>query len=268
MDEIKDIFSRFAPQIIYIIALPAFFICFMLVYTPAWCLDFLPIGRFGYYFHITMLTCIVAGGAGLGRSILYVLRRKINKNLYYAWCLLEVVVTSLFMGLYIWLMSRMETAYFPAVAYSFTMVALTSIYPYTVIHLALLLQYRRKKTEEAEREPDDRIRFYDSRKNLKFAAMVSSIYYISADENYVNINYMDDTGKTRSYVLRSSMKSIEELCSFHSLVRCHRSYIVNPKHVRILRKDQKGLVFADLDTPQSTSIPVTKRYYDNLAELI
>ena len=268
MVELKEVYNRFVPQIIYIIAVPVFFIAFLLVYSPGWCVRLLDFGKFGYYFHVTMLTCIVAGGCGLGRSILYVLRRKITNTVYYAWCLLEMVVSSLFAALYIWLMSRMEIAYFPAVAQSFAMISLTCIYPYTVIHIALLLHYTKKKSESAVALQDDRIRFYDNRKNLKFAAMVSSVFYLSADENYVNIHYTDDNGKMRAFVLRSSMKSIEELCASHSLVRCHRSYIVNPEHVRILRKDSRGLLFADLDTPEPVSVPVTKTYYDRLAELI
>ena len=122
--------------------------------------------------------------------------------------------------------------------------------------------------DSAQTIPDDRIRFYDNRKNLKFAAMVSSIYYLSADENYVNIHYADDNGKMKAFVLRASMKGIEELCATHSLIRCHRSYIVNPEHVRILRKDSRGLLFADLDTPEPASVPVTKTYYDRLADII
>ena len=101
MVELKEVFNRFAPQIIYIIAVPVFFIAFLLVYSPGWCVRFLDFGKFGYYFHVTMLTCIVAGGCGLGRSILYVLRRKITNTVYYAWCLLEMVVSSLFAALYI-----------------------------------------------------------------------------------------------------------------------------------------------------------------------
>ncbi|MGM9767999.1 MAG: LytTR family DNA-binding domain-containing protein [Candidatus Cryptobacteroides sp.] len=268
MVELKEVYHRFAPQIIYIVAVPLFFIAFLLVYSPGWCVRFLDFGKFGYHFHVTMLTCIVAGGCGLGRSILYVLRRNITNTMYYAWCLLEIAVTSLFAALYIWLMSGTETAYFPAVAESFAIISLTCIYPYTVIHLSLLLHYTKKKSEASVTLPDDRIRFYDSRKNLKFAAMVSSVFYLSADENYVNIHYSDDNGKMRAFVLRSSMKSIEDICATHSLVRCHRSYIVNPEHVRILRKDSRGLLFADLDTPEPVSVPVTKTYYDRLAELI
>ena len=268
MIELKEIFSRFAPQIIYIVAVPVFFIIFLLVYSPEWCVRFLELGRFGYYFHVTMLTCIVAGGIGLGRSILYVLRRRISNMIYYAWCLLEIVVTSLFAGIYIWLMSGLQVSYFPAVAQSFAIISLACIYPYTIIHLSLLLRFSKKKAEAAEAIPDDRIRFYDNRKNLKFAAMVSSVYYLSADENYVNIHYCDDAGKMKAFVLRASMKGIEQLCASHSLVRCHRSYIVNPSHVRILRKDARGLLFADLDTPEPVSIPVTKTYYDRLAELL
>ena len=34
MVELKEVFNRFAPQIIYIIAVPVFFIAFLLVYSP------------------------------------------------------------------------------------------------------------------------------------------------------------------------------------------------------------------------------------------
>ena len=64
------------------------------------------------------------------------------------------------------------------------------------------------------------------------------------------------------------MKSIETLCAKNSLVRCHRSYFVNPSHIKMLRKDENGLVFADIDTPETTSVPVTKRYYANVTNLL
>ena len=267
MNEITEIFKRFWPQTVHIIAVPAFFFGFMMIYTPFGADAYLGGIRPGYPFHIAMLSCIIAASEGLSRSILYIFRKKINKTAYLFWCLMDMAAASLFMGLYVWLMNRTSIPYFSAVAWSFGTMMMTSVYPYVIIFLALMSHTRKRMLEKAEEGPDDRIRFYDSRKVLKLVVNVSSIYYISADENYINIHYQED-GKPRKYVLRASMKSIEELCARNSLVRCHRSYFVNPSHITTLRKDENGLVFADIDTPETTSIPVTRRYYDNVTALL
>lgn len=47
-----------------------------------------------------------------------------------------------------------------------------------------------------------------------------------------------------------------------------QSYFVNPAHVKVLRKNSDGLVFADIDCPEAVSIPVTKKYYDNLTGML
>lgn len=268
MNEIREIFRKFGPQVLHIIIVPAFFLCFMLIYTPFDLDNYLVSPKHGYAFHITILTCIYFGCEIITRSIMFAVRRKLNTNLYVALCFMDVLVAAFFTALYLWLNKRMTVPYFNIVANSFVSLALTSAYPYIVIYLALVAYHRKKKFELAAEAPDDRIRFYDSRKNLKLVLTVSSIYYIGADENYVNIHYQEDGGKTKVYDLRASMKSIEDLCAKNSLVRCHRSYFVNPTHIKTLRKDSDGLVYADIDTPQTTSVPVTKRYYANVSEML
>ena len=64
------------------------------------------------------------------------------------------------------------------------------------------------------------------------------------------------------------MKAIEEVCIENGLVRCHRSYLINPLHVKVLRKDQEGVVYAELDAPEVQHIPVTKRYYASVSSLL
>lgn len=197
MNDINEIFRKFWPQTVHIVAIPAFFFCFMMIYTPYGAEGYFSDMKLGYPFHLAMLTCIIAASEGLSRSILYIFRRKINRTAYLFWCLMDMVSASLFMGLYIWLMKRTAISYFSAAAWSFGTMALTTVYPYVVIYLALLAHLRKKQAEKAEEGPDDRIRFYDSRKMLKLVVNVSSIYYISADENYVNIHYIED-GKTKN----------------------------------------------------------------------
>ena len=81
----------------------------------------------------------------------------------------------------------------------------------------------------------------------------------------MNINYIEND-RPRTYVLRNSMKAIDELCQDHGLIRCQRSFYVNPVHVKVLRKEKDGVMYAELDAPDVQNIPVTKRYYEILAE--
>ncbi|MGC3979494.1 MAG: LytTR family transcriptional regulator DNA-binding domain-containing protein [Paludibacteraceae bacterium] len=46
-----------------------------------------------------------------------------------------------------------------------------------------------------------------------------------------------------------------------SLVRCHRSYIINLDKVKVLRKTKAG-IFLELDVENTPDIPVSKTYYE------
>jgi len=125
--------------------------------------------------------------------------------------------------------------------------SLTLVIPYTILALSLRLYELNNSSNEDEDNAIQRMRFYDDRHNLKIVLTPSSVLYITAEENYVNIYYTEND-KLRNYVLRSSMKAIDELCQDNGLIRCHRSYFVNPSHIKVLRKDKEGVVYAELDT--------------------
>ena len=133
MNDINEIFRKFWPQTVHIVAIPAFFFCFMMIYTPYGAEGYFSDMKLGYPFHLAMLTCIIAASEGLSRSILYIFRRKINRTAYLFWCLMDMVSASIFMGLYIWLMKRTAIPYFSAAAWSFGTMALTTVYPYVII---------------------------------------------------------------------------------------------------------------------------------------
>ena len=145
MNEIREIFRKFSPQLLYIIIVPAFFLCFMLIYTPFGLEDYLVSPKHGFAFHITILTCIFLGCEMITRTIMYTVRRKLNTNLYVALCFMDILVAAFFTALYVWLNKRMTVPYFNIVANSFVSLALTSAYPYIVIYLALVAYHRKKK---------------------------------------------------------------------------------------------------------------------------
>ena len=156
--------------------------------------------------------------------------------------------------------------YFDMMKNSFEYLFLTLILPYSILALSVRI-YDFNNCASNSDDQSRRMRFYDSSHNLKFVINPDSVLYIGAEENYIHIFYSDGS-RIKSYVLRNSMKAVDELCLTNGLVRCHRSYYVNPTHIKVLRKDREGVVFAVLDVNDVKDIPVSRKYYNNLTDLL
>lgn len=265
MNQISRIFRRFIPQLLHMIVLPIFYFSFMLIYRPLGAVEFMGGEWFGV--HLTITSCIVLLSIIIARLLYYYLPMKMNYSLYIFWCLGEVIFSAFFVALYIWLVLQKPLPYFETFATSFKYLSLTLVIPYVILALSLRLYEATVKSEDTDSDTLQRMRFYDDKHNLKIVLMPEAILYITAEENYVNIFYHDN-GKLRNYVLRSSMKALDELCQDNGMVRCHRSYYVNPSHVKVLRKEKEGIIYAEMDANEIIHIPVSKRYYDRLSELL
>ena len=46
------------------------------------------------------------------------------------------------------------------------------------------------------------------------------------------------------------------------------SYYINKNLVKMLRKDKDGIILVELESPDTKLIPVSKRYYEGLANLL
>ena len=251
MSVVARVFRRFIPQLLHMVVLPIFFFSFMLIYRPFDVMDFFGHEWFGV--HITIISCIILVSVIVTRLLYYFLPLKLSYTLYSFWCLAEIIFTSFFAALYIWLVFKKPMPYF--------------VIPYVILALSMRIHEYSDKSSESLDAASHRIRFYDEKHNLKIVLDSQSVLYIEADVNYVNIYYIEN-GKVRSYMLRNSMKAIDEVCQDHGLLRCQRSFYVNPKHVKVLRKEKDGVVYAELDANDVRHIPVTKRYYDRLAEML
>ncbi len=177
-----------------------------------------------------------------------------------------MIFMTFFVAMYLWLVLNKPVPYFDTLTVSFQYIFLTLVIPYSIIALSVRVYDYSKRAHEPD-ESIRRMRFYDINHNLKLVVTAGTVLYIGAEENYINIFYTDG-GKVRSYVLRNSMKSVDELCLAHGLVRCHRSYYINPSHVKVLRKDKEGVIYAELDAADLMDIPVSKRYYEKLSEML
>ena len=101
------------------------------------------------------------------------------------------------------------------------------------------------------------INFYDKGNRLAFSTKKSNVLYIEAADNYVNIHYTNDE-KEETFILHNSLKEMEKRFTNTSLVRCHRGYMVNVDNVKLMRKENLGLM---LELVRSAKpIPVSKSY--------
>ena len=264
MSLVPRLFRRFIPQLLHMIVLPLFVFTFTLVYRPLGVNHLIGSEFFGV--HVTIATCIVLVSVIIMRVLYYFLPLRLNYTLYTLWCVGEILFMSFFVALYLWLVLDKPAPYFDIMMYSFKYLFCTLPIPYSILALSIRVYDSNSVAQSAE-ESQKRMRFYDVSHNLKFVITSGSVLYIGADENYINIYYIDN-GKVRCYVLRNSMRSVDEVCLSNGLVRCHRSFYINPSHVKVLRKDKEGVVYAVLDADDVRDIPVSKKFYNNLADLL
>ena len=265
MAQVASIFRKFVPQLLHMIVLPVFFFTFMLIYRPLEIETFLGAEWFGV--HLTIISCIALFCTVTARIAYYFIPMRINYALYLLWCFGEVVFTSFFVALYIWLVMGKSMTYYEFVVSSFQFLISSQVFAYVILALSMrIYEFHNKQNTEHEGTAQ-RMRFYDSMHNLKIVLTAPSVLYIAAEENYVNIYYQEN-GRIKEYCLRNSMKAIDELCQDNGLIRCHRSYYINPVHVKVLRKDRDGIMYAELDADDARHIPVSKTYYGRLSDML
>lgn len=252
----------------HFIGLPLFVFGLLLLFCPFVFKNYdLTFSR--YSFHITMAFCIIVMVMLISRLSMMFLSRRFTMTLrhYLFLCLFEILFSSGFTALYLWLISHKIEAYFMFFGYSLVYLSVAMVIPYIVLFLHNQILEKENQMDDTNKSAQgEMIRFIDERGNVKLIVSQISILYIQSDENYLKISYLDE-GKINTYLLRSSMKRIEDMCSKNGLIRCHRSYFVNKEHVQVLQKD-KEFTYAILDVPNAAHIPVSKNYYDQIAAIL
>lgn len=262
---IATIYRRFIPQLLHIIILPISFFVFMLIYTPSGIMEFLGHEWFGV--HLTIMSSIILLSVCVSRILYYFIPMRLNYTLYVFWCLGEIIFSSFFVALYLWLVLDKPMPYFDMLTTSFKYLFLTLTIAYAILTLSIRVYDYHNRISENMDTTVRRMRFYDNQHNLKLVVFPAAILYIQAEENYVNINYIEND-RVKEFVLRSSMKALDEICQDHGLVRCHRSFYINPARIKVLRKDKDGIMYAELDADDVRTIPVSKTYYRILSDVL
>lgn len=259
--------KTYKSQLPYVALLPAFFVGFCFLYDPFGMQEYYRVGGMGHGFHFILLAVILAAVLALTRLVFSALYKHTPFLWwhYTVWCIGEVFVYAAFMALYTTLFYAGRYNYFVVLSHCYKFSYLILVYPYLFLTFVQIIH---NKNEDLHAEPaDGLVKFYDEHKRLKLTIAPAAVICIQADANYVIIRYMDND-RVREFMLRASMKSVEGTVGRHGLVRCHRSYFVNPKYVKLLSRNREGMISAELLHPEMEAIPVSKQFYKALSELL
>ena len=269
MKTIARTFYKMPVTVMFFLTVPLFYFLFVLAYKPFDIEVFLAAGQGHFSLNLIVSTLIVLGVMVFSRMLLFLLRGVLDLNwsLYVLWCFGEAIVAGLFLSIPMGI-GWADRPYFTIMSLCILYMSGILVFPLSLISMAVQLHVLNKRADLAPAVDEKTlIRFYDEQKRLKLVVASDAVLYIEAEENYVHIVHLDN-GKVKDFELRSSMRALEEVLQRHGLVRCHRSFFLNPAHVEMLRKDAVGYALAQLDREEVKQIPVSKRYYEALTALL
>lgn len=110
------------------------------------------------------------------------------------------------------------------------------------------------------------INLFDHSGALKITASQDDIFFIESQDNYVCIHYLIGD-KMENYMLRSSTQEIEDALRGTSIIRCHRSFLVNINRIKVLKHD-RGRAVIVMEDKSGSEVPVSRSYYKELLEVI
>jgi DNA-binding LytR/AlgR family response regulator len=146
--------------------------------------------------------------------------------------------------------------------------ALVLLLPYSAMWLYFSYREKKQQLEQmviGDGFPDlskNLVPFHDEKGILRLSVKKDHLLYLESSDNYVNI-YYQNKDKITKFLLRNTMKKMEEIFQNSEIIRCHRCFMVNFEKVKVLRKDKEGLQL-ELDLPTNVDIPVSRSYIEKV----
>lgn len=274
MKKIPDSYFTTGIILLYIVIIPIYAFFFLIGFKPLNMGMLMGVGTGQLAFRAAIMASIELVCVLFSRMSMLLLRNKLQLNYYqfFFWEFMEGVAVAMFCTLFVWLMDKRTVLYVDLLPSMFLITCSILVFPYIIVGLMSEVQDKNERiaaynekikkyaTGQIGRD-NSTIPFLDDKNNLKLAVTASTLLYIEAADNYVNICYLN-VDRLVKFPLRNSMKAIEEICTANNLARCHRSYYVNLKKVRAIQRTSDG-IFAELEYAAAPRIPVSATYADS-----
>lgn len=276
----KYIYSR-ANQIFMVLFVPFFALVFINLYRP---LDFdriddsflqaFDISRSARVQLITLM--MVLGGmviAAASRIIMgrYTKRYTMTYIGYIVWIFGELLamVTTLTLATHLTDTTRSITELFKN---SFVKTFLIVFIPYAICYIYFIWQENLRELRELRQqiERDETVlqkayvQILDEKGEMRLSVRRENLVQIESADNYVCVYYLNGD-KTKKTMVRNTLSRVAEHLKGSRIVRCHRSYMINLDHAKILHRDKEG-VFIELGIEGMPDVPISRTYADNVRE--
>lgn len=257
-------------NIVRLILLTALFaLVFINIYKPFSSSNWYAVSEFKFFVFSSLIILTGVLVVVLSRIVMYYWGRKhaISTYGYGIWIVLEIFFMSLFYTIYT-LVLNPEREYLNVFKESALNTSLVLLLPYSVLHFYFsyqekerLLRLLEENQTEAATQPNV-FSFYDEKHELRLSVKRSNLLYMESADNYVCIWYLSK-GLLTKFMLRNSLKAIEESLADTNVLRCHRSFMVNFEQVKVIRREKDG-VYLELGIEKVPDIPISKTYSEKV----
>lgn len=245
-----------------------FALLFINIYAPFGVNTWFDVTRVQLFFYSSLVVLAGVMIVVISRVMMYQLAKKSNLRYwqYSLWIFIEIVCMALVYVIVEKLVLKDTRTAIEAFKISLQNTALIILLPYLVLWLYFSWRDKNEKLQrliELSQQPGKSrkmVSFYDERGVLKFSVKEDDVYYLEAADNYVTIYYYDKS-KLSYFLLRSTLKKLENTLTDSPFFRCHRSYMVNADKVKLIKKEKEGL-FIQLGLNNDKNIPLSKTYAD------
>ena len=248
-----------------------FALVFINIYKPFNSYNWYPVSEFIFFAYSSLIILTGVIVVVISRIIMYHYNKKhdISYWQYAFWVFLEILFMSLFYTIFTLSVGK-ERDIMEVFKSCIINTSLVLLLPYTVLWLyfgwreSSFIIEKLSGKNSIETSSFKNIPFYDENGIFRISINKNDLLFIEACDNYVAIHYSSNNS-IKKYLLRNRLKTLENELLNRSIVRCHRTYLVNLAKAKVIRKESDGL-YIELDTKNTKEIPVSKSYEKKVSE--
>ena len=248
-----------------------FALVFINIYKPFSSSHWYVVSEFMFLVYSSLIILTGVMVVVISRTIMYFYARKrgLSYGQYVVWVLAEIFFMALFYTLYTLSLNN-ERDIMHVFEGSIINTSLVLLLPYAMSMLYLSWQEKKQQLQVLEEtkpelpEKGEVLSFCDEKGELRLSVRRDALIYIEAADNYVMVWYMNKSALTR-FLLRNSLKTLEDGFSDSHILRCHRSYMVNFDHVKVIRRAKEGILL-ELGIDKVPDIPISKSYSERVTQ--
>ncbi|WP_294140979.1 LytTR family DNA-binding domain-containing protein [uncultured Sanguibacteroides sp.] len=248
-----------------------FALVFINIYKPFSSSSWYPVSEFKFFVFSSLVILTGVLVVVISRIIMYhyVKSHFISYVQYGLWILGEIFFMALFYTVYTLSLNEGREV-MDVFKDSMKNTSLVLLLPYAILMLYFSWQEKERQLRRLEEEKTDAggkatvLSFYDEKGELRLSVKRSNLLYIESADNYVFIWYLNKGVVTR-FMLRNTLKNMEEHFFNTTILRCHRSYMVNFEQVRVIRRGKDG-IYLELGVDKVPDIPISKTYSEKVTQ--